>query len=431
MEAPFRVRFDEMFALLIAVFLFLPHLVQGQTGAGPDIPIVLEHADSIVGTGQFESSVRTFYGNVRFQQGNVTGRCDRAIHNVMANTVELFGNVVVRQGALTMKAPEIRYSGTKYIAIAPKGIRVEQNGQVITAKKGVYATNTHVADFFGEVYMHNDTTSVWSDTLTYDRDADTMRANGAVVGYDSTGSVWFEADVARRNAITAEYRLSGHAVVWTWESGKDTMLVSADSIHSERQSGTNARALHALGSACLVKGLTAARAGSIRYSETNAQVELEENPYVWSDSIAFTAGSIQASIPQRKLESMIGSQSALLMSAIANTQPRRFDQIYGRMIDLSFSEDSLRTIRAAGDAQSITFKGEGPKQEGLAKVASDSLRAVFSNGKLSDVFWLGGIAGEHHPERLIAGKEEEYLLPKFLWRTDRPAFRKPRTARIR
>ena len=420
-----------MFALLTVALLLLPHLLLGQSGAGPDIPIVLDHADSIVGSGQFESSVRTFYGNVRFQQGNVTGRCDRAIHNVLSNTVELFGNVVVQQGVMTMKAPEIRYSGARYIAVAPKGIRVEQNGQLITAKKGVYATNTHVADFFGDVFMHNDTTSVWSDTLTYDRDADTMRAIGSVIGYDSTDNVWFEADIARRNAITAEYRLSGRASVWTWEPGKDTMLVSADSIHSERQSQTSTRALHAIGSASLVKGLTAARAGAITYSESNAQIDLIDDPYVWTDSIAFTAGSIQALIPKRKLESMVGRTNALLMSAVANTQPQRFDQIYGKTIDLAFAQDTLRTIRASGDAQSITYKGDGPQQEGLAKVASDSLRAVFSEGKLSDVFWLGGIAGEHHPERLVSGKEPEFVLPTFLWRTDKPVFREPRRNRIR
>jgi hypothetical protein len=279
--------------------------------------------------------------------------------------------------------------------------------------------------------MHNDTTSVWSDTLTYDRDADTMRAIGSVIGYDSTDHVWFEADTARRNAVTAEYRLSGSASIWTWESGKDTMLVSADSIHSERQSATSARALRAIGSASLVKGLTAARAGTITYSESSAQIDLTDDPYVWSDSIAFTAGSIQASIPKRKLESMVGIENALLMSAVSNTQPQRFDQIYGKTIDLTFAQDTLRTIRASGDAQSITYKGEGPQQEGLAKVASDSLRAVFSQGQLADVFWLGGIAGEHHPERLIRGKELEFVLPRFLWRTDRPVFREPVRKRIR
>lgn len=416
-----------MFTVLIILLSIFPALVAAQQGAGPEIPIVLEHADSIVGSGVFESSVRTFYGNVRFQQGNVTGRCDRAIHNVLANTVELFGNVVIKQGPLSMYAPEVRYSGGRFIANAPRGIRVEQKGQVITARKGVYATTTHIAEFFGDVVMRDDTTTVWSDSLVYDRDLDTMRAAGSVAGYDSTGNMWFEADIARRNAVNASYTLSRNARLWTWEPSEDTMYVSADSILSLRDNAhAGARTMRAIGDATLIKGATAAAAGEIMYDEAEERILLSNAPYVWTDSIAFAANAVTARIPGRTLTQMTGTGSAILMSQVQGVQPRRYDQIYGDSISLTFAQDSLRSLHAAGAAQSVTYRGEGGKQDGVAKVASDSIRALFDAGTLSEVYWLGGIAGEHHPERLVEGREGQFLLPSFQWREDRPLMPRPR-----
>lgn len=416
-----------MFTALIILLSLLPALAVAQQGAGPEIPIVLEHADSIVGSGAFESSVRTFYGNVRFQQGNVTGRCDRAIHNVLANTVELFGNVVIKQGPLSMYAPEVRYSGARFIATAPRGIRVEQKGQVITARKGTYATTTHIAEFFGDVVMRDDTTTVWSDSLVYDRDLDTMRASGSVAGFDSTDYMWFEADVARRNAVNASYTLSRNARLWTWEPSEDTMFVSADTILSLRDSSrTDARILRAVGSAALIKGTTASSAGEIMYDEAQERMLLSNTPYVWTDSIAFAANAVTAKIPGRTLTEMIGTGSAILMSQVQGAQPRRYDQIFGDSIRLAFAQDSLRSLHAVGAAQSVTYRGEGGKQDGVAKVAADSIRALFGAGTLSEVYWLGGIAGEHHPERLVEGKEGQFLLPSFRWREDRPVMLRPR-----
>lgn len=416
-----------MSTVLIILLSLLPALAVAQQGAGPEIPIVLEHADSIVGSGAFESSVRTFYGNVRFQQGNVTGRCDRAIHNVLANTVELFGNVIIKQGPISLYAPEVRYSGVRFIATAPRGIRVEQKGQVITARKGTYATTTHIAEFFGDVVMRDDTTTVWSDSLVYDRDLDTMLASGSVAGYDSTDNMWFEADVARRNAGNGSYTLSRNARLWTWEPSEDTMFVAADTILSlPDKSRSDARILRAVGSAVLIRGTTASSAGEIMYDEAQERMLLSNAPYVWTDSIAFAAFAVTARIPGRTLTEMTGTGNAILMSQVQGAQPRRYDQISGDSIRLAFAQDSLRLLHAAGAAQSVTYRGEGGKQDGVAKVAADSIRAHFDAGTLSEVYWLGGIAGEHHPERLVEGREGQFVLPSFRWREDRPMMLRPR-----
>ncbi|MEY2718636.1 MAG: hypothetical protein RLZZ273_2 [Bacteroidota bacterium] len=422
-----------MLRIILLHLLLLPGLLLPQDGAGPEIPIILEHADSIVGKGAFESSVRTFYGNVRFQQGNVTGRCDRAIHNTSANVVELFGNVVIMQGALTMRAPEVRYNGNRYLAVAPKGVRVEQRGQIVDARKGEYSTTSHIAKFYGDVVMRDDTTRINGDTMVVDRDADTMVAVGNVVGFDSTDNAWFESDRARRDATSGELMLVGNAQMWNWDDDADvdTLYVSADTLYAIRSEQNASRSMDARGRASMIRGNTSARAGSITYTDVSQELTLRDQPYVWSDSMAFAAGAITATMPARRLESIMGVGKAILISKVPTIQTERYDQIAGDVIDLAFEQDSLRSILARGSAQSVTFRGEGSEQDGLAKVACDSIRAAFDQGQLSDVFWLGGIAGEHHPEQLVTGREQQFLLPSFQWRSDRPVRRRPRTQILR
>jgi lipopolysaccharide export system protein LptA len=77
--------------LLIAYILMVsiaPLGMMAQDDTGPQLPIVLEFADSLVGRGTTETEERAFLGNVRFRQGNVTVRADRAVQHVGANRVD-------------------------------------------------------------------------------------------------------------------------------------------------------------------------------------------------------------------------------------------------------------------------------------------------------------------------------------------------------
>jgi hypothetical protein len=132
------------------------------------------------------------------------------------------------------------------------------------------------------------------------------------------------------------------------------------------------------------------------------------------------ADTIIALAENDELRSVIGRGSAILVAQTDSLRPERIDQIAGAIVELMMSQDTLRQLEAHGDAHSITFRSEEQRGEGLAKVAADSIRVFFEDGQLSDVIWLGGVEGEHHPEGIVADKASTYRLPQFRWRTDRP-----------
>lgn len=382
---------------------------------GPQPPIVLEWADSLKGAGQTEVGIREFIGNVKFRQGNVTVMCDRAVHDVASNRARLYGHVVVKQGTMTMQAPYASYDGNSYLAKADSGVKVFDEGKKVTAKRGTYSTRLHVAHFADSVIAVDDTLTVWSDRSTYNKDTRVSSASGRVVVRDTVENAWMRSDSLLNDPGSNIIKILGDAAVWRYR--EDTLFIIADSIIVYK---APSEAYVAKGNVELVNGSIAARADSIDFSDTSGRIHLVDNPAVWSDSMLLVADTITVMAPNRKLKSITGSHRGLMVSRSDTARPDRYDQISGDTVILNVSEDTVRTLIAFGDAKSIIWRIENNEPQGMAQFASDSIKAYFLEGKPEDVYWLGGIQGQHHPEKIAAARVTEYLLPGFMWRTDRP-----------
>jgi lipopolysaccharide export system protein LptA len=412
--------------IMVVIKLLAASVVWAQDGVGPEIPIVLEHADSLIGSGAIDAAVRTFQGNVRFSQGNVTGRCDRAVHDVFRNTIELTGAVVIRQAELTITAPSVRYDGRQSIAHAPRGLRIDQGGRTITSRIGQYDLRKRIAAFQQNVHAVDDSIRMWCDTLVHDRSIDTMLALGNVVIQDSARRSWFRADQARRDALTGRLRLNGSSRAWTWpqdpKRSDDTVFIAADEMRTESDGDTFSSRMIAAGSVRMVSAEAAATSGRMEYSDRDSLIDLTESPVVWSDSSVLLAKTIQARSSGGEIRMIVGDGDAALISRSDSLVPERYDQIVGKRITIAIQSDSVKLLMAFGDAQSITFRQESGDRKGLAKVAADTINATIVDNALTDVFWLGGVSGENHPERLVTGREAEFAVPGFRPPPVRPVY---------
>lgn len=417
-----------MLLLLVscAVAAGLTLTMHAQERDGPALPIILEHADSVVGSGPISSGTREFVGHVRFTQGNVTVECDRALHNVLANTVELFTDVRIVQQGLVLTAPYVIYSGATNVAVASRGVVVREKGSIIQARHATYSTVSHIAVFRDSV-LARDSAQVWADTLVFDRDADTTVARGRVLIVDSAQRVVAQSAYAYRDPSRRVMRLMGDAAVWQWTErqgatrGGDTLYLGAQSITSLVVGESTV--YNAMSGVVLTQGSVAARCDSLVADRRKGSSELYGRPVVWSEDMQLHADTITARSEDDQLRSVVGRGTAILVSQSDTIRTDRFDQIAGAVVAMDIEQDTVRTLEATGDAQSITFRSEDQRGEGLAKVASDTIRIQFDHGQLTDVRWLGGVEGEHHPEPVVAGRAETYRLPQFRWRTDRPEAR--------
>ena len=436
------------FLLFCSLMLFamapLQTAAQGTADTGPQLPVILEWADSLVGSSPSGSVQREFIGHVRFRQGNVTVSCDRAIHDAAANAADLFGNVVVSQDSITMRAPFAHYDGNSFVASADRGVVVRDGHRRIESRRGTYSTKTHVAVFDDRVVVRDDTMTVWSDHAVYDRDSKNSTASGHVLLVDSIRRAVLQGDTLYHEPSRSYSLILGETAMWQWESDTvtadsirfDTLLVTADTLEAFQG---DAPSYVAQGNVAFVRGGVSARSDSLHYADVDGRFALFGMPILWADSMQLMADTIIVEAPKRTLRSIIGQNRSIMISKTDTTVQDRYDQVSGRIITIFVDKDTVRSLTSVDDARSITFRTEEGVRDGLAKFASDTIKAYFINGQPEDIYWLGGVEGEHHPEPVVAGNEPTYRLPGFEWRLDRPFMtvplapfqsREPRPARI-
>jgi lipopolysaccharide export system protein LptA len=158
----------------------LPCVAQDDPDLAPNQPLILQHADSLVGVMTANGMVRELIGNVSLMQGSVLITCDKAIHYMQQNRAEMLGNVVLTQNTVTMKTPRGVYDGNSRIVSGSQGIYLQDRNTVLTAREGVYSTALKIARFFHKVNVETDSLIITSDTLEYHRFSQNSYATGSV-----------------------------------------------------------------------------------------------------------------------------------------------------------------------------------------------------------------------------------------------------------
>lgn len=407
--------------VLVILLLLVCGIMRAQDETGPQQPIVLEQADSLLGSGEADAAVREFEGRVRFRQGNVTVTCDRAVHYIGANRADLIGRVRIVQGTMIIEAPFVTYDGGSLLATAPRGVTIKDGARTVRAHAGVYSTKTHVADFAGDVRVVDDSVRIVADTVRYERDTKISVARSNVTVADRKGASWVQGDTVVHDPASNIMVARGNARAWQ-VSDTDTTFIASDTLETVR--GADERHL-ARGGARIVRGGVAARSDTMDYHPSSGQITLIHDPVVWSDSTMLVADTVIIDAPERKLRSIKGLGKALLVSRTDTVRQDRFDQLSGKRIVMDVEQDTLRRLTAIGETRSIYYRVEEEEPKGLAQFSSDTTKVILVKGTPEDIHWLGGIHGEHHPENIVAGRPESYRLPGFRWRTDRPVLTLP------
>lgn len=388
---------------------------QSQDETGPQPPIQLIYADSLVGTSADQNTIREFIGNVKFTQGNVTVTCNRAVQDLANNQVELFGKVVIRQEALKISAPHVIYSGSNNVARADGGVKITDANVTASSERLIYDVRSRDARLIDSVVIVDDSTKIWADSGLYNRNNKNSTAWGRVVVVGSNGTSVVRADTVF-NYPSAQHSIAkGHAIVWkinvgAEESPADTTVIQARTIE---KFDVPAVKYVAAGDVEIVNKTTAARADSSIFHSDNESVLLFGNPFLWSAATKLKADMIRSIAVNSSLSDVDGIGHAFLLSVGDSSLPERVDQVSADSILIKFENDTINSLKAIGNARSINFHSENESGDGLVQFSSDTITAKFISGGPRDIYWLGSVHGEHHPENLARGKAETFRLQDF------------------
>jgi hypothetical protein len=409
-----------IFIIIAAVVTSIHCFCAMQNNDGPALPVILDHADSIVGTGEFTTGIRQFLGNVRFRQGNVTVQCKRAVQYVGNNRAELFGNVVITQDNLVLRAPQATYDGSLFEARMMGGVIAAQGSQSIRSGQLSYSTFTHLARFDTDVFLKGDSLQVWADTVEYHRDSGWIHAWSRVFVRDSLQSVSAEADSAVSARGSGAFTLYGvHNPVALWQIQQrneqyDTTYVSAQMLLRD----TTSQTFVAAGTASLSNRQVQCAADTIVRKQQG--IELKGAPILWSDSMQLTGKLVVIDAPNNKVNTIVANDQAVMISRTDTARLDRFDQIIGDTIVLDFQRDTIRQLRAFASAQSVTWQQTDERGDGVAHFVADSIITLFEQGDPVEVLWLGTVNGERVPEPIASRRVEDFILKGVYWNALRP-----------
>lgn len=172
--------------ILLALFVLLGGRLMAQP-AGPATPIVLNHADEIVGNTANGDEIDEFNGHVSVTQGVVTIESDRAVLTRSTNHVVFTGNVIMTQPGVRLTAPQAEYDGLTKIATATGGVRIVDSGAVIDAASAEYNMNIRTATFRGGVQLRDSNVVLNSSTGEYYQDERRAVFHGGVRAESDSG----------------------------------------------------------------------------------------------------------------------------------------------------------------------------------------------------------------------------------------------------
>ena len=432
--------------ILLPVFFVLLQIIQAQDT--PNQPVILEYADSLIGTRGPNMEIREFVGNVKLKQGDVNVQCDRAIQFLNENRAVLKGNVHINQKNLDLFTPEGIYYGNSHIASSHSGLKITDGKSVLTAKNGTYSTDKLIADFNQDVRIEDDSVIILADRLIYHKDNKNSFAYGNVIIFGKYTNTYLLGDTLKHFPSENLTQVQGNPRLFQIDTIKvdtsevptdankienlgeltytvkykyryDTLSVVARYMEAIIDKENDNQIFRFIDSVEIKQKNLGARADTAIYNKTEGIITLSGHPVVYYDSTQLYSDSIVIIVPDMKIKEVIAKHNSIACSREDTTSLDKINQITGDEIRIKFENDSINAIFSYGNAKSLYFLTADTTGAGLQISSCDSIAVYFIQGQVDEINWLGGINGEFHPEYLINNAKDFYL-PRFKWSDVKP-----------
>jgi len=382
--------------------------------------IVVEHADSLIGTQVDGEEARELIGHVQFTHDQVRVWCDRATQFIRSEKVLLRGNVIVKDDSVTLRAPSGVYYQAERRAEVSEGVVLDDGGMLLAARRGQYFLETKRAFFWDNVVVRDGASTVTADSLVHDRLEKHSVAMGHVEVRDRDDVTITGSHLDHWSAAQSS-RMTGQPLLFksdTTASGEiDTLVVRSRIMESHR---SDPRRLIAIDSVEIIRSDLAARASLALFFPEQDSILLRFSPVVWYDETQVTGDSINVRMREGVLDQVFVLGHAFGVSRTDSLGQVRYDQLMGETMRLKFLNRQLRRLDVERRATSLYHVYDDTAANGANRTSGDNIVMHFEQGKVTSISIIGGVEGKYIPENLLKGRESNYHLPGFLWRNDRP-----------
>jgi lipopolysaccharide export system protein LptA len=388
--------------------------------------IELRAADVMNGKVVNGEQAREFVGRVHFVQHTESGQlvhvwCDRALQYLTQNKVDMSGHVRVVKDSMTLTSNSGVYYGNTKRVESHSDVHLERGTSVLTARDGEYFADEKRAHFWTNVVLVDSATTILCDDLTYFEDRERSIAVGSVkvVQSGSANTVYGDSlehfDRTHYTIVPKNPRLVKFDTSSTGEI--DTFLVVGKLMESYQDSSDR---LIATDSVKMARSDLSAQCGKATFYVSRDIIILQSQPVVWQGENQISGDSIVVRLEQKALKTVYVKGKAMAISHADSVRRRRFNQLTGRAMTMSFASSKLRRVDVDRNATSLYYLFDGTSPNGSNRSSGDKILIELDEGKIDRIKVVGGVQGQYHPEKMIDGRESNFNLDGFKWFALRP-----------
>jgi len=408
-------------------------------------------------------------GNVRIvntEGATVTGMILHYDNRRQQARVE--GNVILKEGTLTLKAPWLEYNTQSKIGWYGGGGFIQDKETYLKSRRGRYDPNRKKLFFRGTVILETDDYLIQTDTLIYETDTKTAlfsdytqinTVDEQIIlnegyykteqkqGYFTNGFTYVAKNKRILCADTAfldKENETGIARgrVWLYDSNENWMLyglkgayrknlgyaemfgdalavntqddslwLRADSIITEKSTTEDFNTTRGIGHVKMMQGITRTTAHRLTHYERDSTITLRGNPVIWDSASRMSGDSIDIFLKNNKIR-----YGSLYPNALIVNQENAdyFSQIQGDSV--YYALDTQQKIELAWvyrNGKSLYYISENNEVNAAFWVSCTNMKFGFLNNKIDRVHFYNKPRGTLYPIDQVPDDRKQ--LDRFIW----------------
>jgi len=420
------------------------------------------------------------YGDILIEEGGgAIITADTLYYDNDTNIAELLGNVIMRDSTTTVRTDHFYYNLTTRNGYYLDSGQVEEDGNILTSKKGYYYAARQVLAFKENVDMYDPEAdrTLLTDSLTYFTTTKTaffhdtttiITPDGELVAKEGSYNTVTETTSFEGNAFmeSEKYTLRGERMyrnkindtnivegdvelfakedrvtvygdkMWykeTYGNSKvygdpgntalmkrpfgqnDTIFIMADTLYTINDTINNIRQLHAYYQVLIYSNSLQGKCDSLIYDYNDSTITMFVDPLLWNDDNQISADHIQAYVSNNNIDSLRLTTRSFV---IQQDTMGNYNQIKGRDMLAHFEGRDITQLDVNGNGETLYFLLEQDTLTmGMNRVECSEMTMVFGDSsKLKTMTFRTQVDAKFIPVHEI--KEPEKRLKDFRLRFD-------------
>ena len=302
-------------------------------------------------------------------------------------------------------------TGYAYV-YGPSTVKGEES--VLYCERGFYDTKAKVGYAIKNARIDYDNRTVYGDSIFYNSAEQFASATNNIKILDTANSSLIKGHYAEVFKAKDSLFITKRALAITLQE-KDSIYIHSDTLMVTGK--PEKRIMRGFYDVRIFKKTMSGKSDSIHVDQTTGYTKLLTDPVLWSDRSQLTGDTIMLISDKvtEKLDSLKVYENSFM--AQEDTLQEGFNQVKGKILYGLFKDNELYQIDVDKNTETIVYqRNDAQELIGINKVISSSIRVLFEDRDINDVYYYQQVTGTLYPESELPKEARE--LSGLLWRGD-------------